>query len=98
MSRGFWELLLLLFNSAVRPAETGERSCRGAFPDESLGVLPPRLSSLTTSHNPLIPPLPTPDYEHRTVFLVTHHMSPITVCATSDAGIGLRTLCLATPH
>src|ERR1019366_8932114 len=37
MSRGFWELLLLLFNSAVRPAETGERSCRGDFPDESLG-------------------------------------------------------------
>src|ERR1019366_149544 len=36
MSRGFWELLLLLFNSAVRPAETGERSCRGDFPDESL--------------------------------------------------------------
>src|ERR1019366_9722092 len=38
MSRGFWELLLLLFNSAVRPAETGERSCRGDFPDESLGA------------------------------------------------------------
>src|ERR1017187_7763187 len=36
MSRGFWELLLLLFNSAVRPAETGERRCRGDFPDESL--------------------------------------------------------------
>jgi hypothetical protein len=41
MSRGFWELLLLLFNSAVRPAKTGERSCRGDFPDESLEpVLP----------------------------------------------------------
>jgi hypothetical protein len=39
MSRGFWELLLLLFNSAVRPAETGERSCRGDFPDESLGIM-----------------------------------------------------------
>ena len=39
MSRGFWELLLLLFNSAVRPAETGERSCRGDFPDESLGCV-----------------------------------------------------------
>src|SRR5208282_3525818 len=39
MSRGFWELLLLLFNSAVRSAETGERSCRGDFPDESLGKL-----------------------------------------------------------
>ena len=39
MSRGFWELLLLLFNSAVRPAETGERSCWGDFPDESLGTL-----------------------------------------------------------
>ena len=29
---------MLLFNSAVRPAETGERSCRGDFPDESLGA------------------------------------------------------------
>src|ERR1019366_934131 len=46
MSRGFWELLLLLFNSAVRPAETGERSCRGDFPDESLGGHPVRLHNL----------------------------------------------------
>jgi hypothetical protein len=41
MSRYFSELsltFLLLFNSAVRPAETGERSCRGDFPDESLGL------------------------------------------------------------
>jgi hypothetical protein len=39
MSRVFLELFLLLFNSAVPPAETGERSYWGDFPDESLGRL-----------------------------------------------------------
>src|ERR1035441_7191774 len=48
MSRGFWELLLLLFNSTVRPAETGERSCPGDFPDESLGDL---VSHITNTHH-----------------------------------------------
>jgi hypothetical protein len=31
---------LLLFNSAVRAAETGERSYWGDFPDESLEIRP----------------------------------------------------------